>query len=52
MYRNARSSSAFKDTVKEFWERCKQLQMRFAPPPAHMVHASHRFAHTLTHNLA
>jgi hypothetical protein len=52
LVRNARSSSAFKDTVKEFWERCKQLQMRFAPPPAHMVHASHRFAHTLTHNLA
>ncbi|KAF2205138.1 hypothetical protein GQ43DRAFT_363051 [Delitschia confertaspora ATCC 74209] len=29
--RNARASTAFKETVKEFWKKCKQMQMQFAP---------------------
>jgi hypothetical protein len=29
--RNARNGTAFKETVKEFWQKCKQMQMQFAP---------------------
>ncbi|KAF2008848.1 ARM repeat-containing protein [Aaosphaeria arxii CBS 175.79] len=41
LMRNARSSSAFKETVKEFWQRCKHMQMQFAPQ---YMHPGHRFA--------
>ncbi|KAF2868410.1 armadillo-type protein [Massariosphaeria phaeospora] len=44
LMRNAKSSSAFKEVVKAFWQSCKQMQMQFAP---HMVHPGHRFAHGL-----
>ncbi|KAF2184720.1 ARM repeat-containing protein [Zopfia rhizophila CBS 207.26] len=35
LMRNARNSTAFKETVKEFWTRCKQIQIQFAA--AHMM---------------
>lgn len=41
MYRNAKSSMAFKEAVKTFWQACKQMQMQFAQP---MIHPGHRFA--------
>ena len=31
MYRNAKTSTGFKDTVKGFWQSCKQLQMQLQP---------------------
>lgn len=43
-FRNARSSTAFKETVKEFWTRCKQMQMQFAPQ---YMHLGHRFVHNI-----
>ncbi|KAL6704582.1 member of the karyopherin-beta [Coniothyrium glycines] len=36
MTRNAKYSTAFKDTIKGFWQSCKQLQMQLQP------HALHR----------
>ncbi|KAF2788585.1 hypothetical protein K505DRAFT_255178 [Melanomma pulvis-pyrius CBS 109.77] len=42
--RNAKSSSAFKESVKSFWQSCKQMQMQLAPP---QMHPGHRFAHGL-----
>ena len=42
IYRNAKSSSAFKEAIKTFWANCKQIQMQFAPQ---MMHPGHRFAH-------
>ncbi|KAF2263831.1 ARM repeat-containing protein [Lojkania enalia] len=41
LVRNARASTAFKETCKEFWQRCRQIQMQFAPQ---MMHPGHRFA--------
>jgi len=37
--RNMKHSNAFRDTVKSFWNSCKQLQMRLQP------NALHRFPH-------
>ncbi|KAH7348156.1 armadillo-type protein [Pyrenochaeta sp. MPI-SDFR-AT-0127] len=42
MTRSAKSSTAFKETVKAFWQSCKQLQMQLQPPT---MHPGHRFAH-------
>ncbi|KAF2474327.1 ARM repeat-containing protein [Lindgomyces ingoldianus] len=42
LMRNARASTAFKETVKDFWAKCKQIQMQFTPPQ--MMHPGHRFA--------
>ncbi|PSN71577.1 hypothetical protein BS50DRAFT_585056 [Corynespora cassiicola Philippines] len=39
--RNAKQTGAFKETVRVFWQNCKQLQMQLAP----QMHAGHRFAH-------
>jgi hypothetical protein len=33
--------SAFKETVKEFWQRCRQMQMQFAPQ---VMHPGHQYA--------
>lgn len=41
MYRNAKSSTPFKETVKAFWQSCKQLQMQLQPQ-------MHRFAQALS----
>ncbi|KAF2637658.1 ARM repeat-containing protein [Massarina eburnea CBS 473.64] len=38
--RNAKTSAAFKEAVKTFWQSCKQLHMQFAPQ---MMHHAHRF---------
>ncbi|ORY16085.1 armadillo-type protein [Clohesyomyces aquaticus] len=38
LVRNARSSMAFKQTVKDFWTKCKQMQMQFAPQTMHPGH--------------
>jgi len=42
MTRNAKSPAAFKDTVKGFWQSCKQLQMQLQPQA---INPAHRFAH-------
>ncbi|KAF2715077.1 ARM repeat-containing protein [Pleomassaria siparia CBS 279.74] len=42
--RNAKSSSAFKEAIKTFWQACKQIQMQFAQP---IMHPGHRFAHRI-----
>ncbi|KAF2731242.1 ARM repeat-containing protein [Polyplosphaeria fusca] len=41
--RNARNSTAFKETVKEFYQRCKVMHMQFAPP----MHPGHRYAQSI-----
>jgi hypothetical protein len=41
MTRNARSGAAFKETVKAFWQTCKQLQMQLQPQA---MNPAHRFA--------
>ncbi|PVI02736.1 ARM repeat-containing protein [Periconia macrospinosa] len=41
LMRNAKSTNAFKEAVKPFWQSCKQLHMQFAPQTAH--HHAHRF---------
>ncbi|KAF2678963.1 hypothetical protein K458DRAFT_315514 [Lentithecium fluviatile CBS 122367] len=40
MMRNAKNSNAFKESVKSFYQSCKQLQMQFAPE---VMHHAHRF---------
>ncbi|KAF1850945.1 ARM repeat-containing protein [Cucurbitaria berberidis CBS 394.84] len=45
MMRNAKSSPAFKETVRPFWQSCKQLQMQLQPQT---MHPGHRFAHGLS----
>ncbi|KAJ4311563.1 member of the karyopherin-beta [Neodidymelliopsis sp. IMI 364377] len=40
--RNAKSSTGFKDTIKGFWQSCKQLQMQMQPQMMHQGHG--RFA--------
>ncbi|KAJ4367041.1 member of the karyopherin-beta [Neocucurbitaria cava] len=45
MTRNAKNSMAFKETVKAFWQSCKQLQMQLQPQT---MHPGHRFAHALS----
>jgi len=35
MYRNAKNSNTFKETVKTFWQSCKQLQMQLQPQTIH-----------------
>ncbi|KAF1839035.1 hypothetical protein BDW02DRAFT_564370 [Decorospora gaudefroyi] len=42
MFRNAKNGTAFKDTVKAFWQSCKQLQMQLQPQT---MNPAHRFAH-------
>ncbi|KAI4654642.1 uncharacterized protein J4E79_008516 [Alternaria viburni] len=42
MTRNARNGAAFKDSVKAFWQTCKQLQMQLQPQT---MNPAHRFAH-------
>ncbi|KAF1947052.1 hypothetical protein EJ02DRAFT_334677 [Clathrospora elynae] len=42
MIRNAKSSLAFKESVKAFWQSCKQLQMQLQPQT---MNPAHRFAH-------
>lgn len=37
MIRNSKHSNAFRETIKSFWQSCKQLQMQLQP------HALHRF---------
>ncbi|RMZ73248.1 importin 13 [Pyrenophora seminiperda CCB06] len=41
MVRNAKTPAAFKDTVKGFWQSCKQLQMQLQPQT---MNPAHRFA--------
>ncbi|CAA9958194.1 importin 13 [Pyrenophora teres f. maculata] len=42
MTRNAKSTTAFKDTIKGFWQSCKQLQMQLQPQA---INPAHRFAY-------
>lgn len=43
--RNAKNSGTFKETVKTFWQSCKQLQMQLQPQA---MHPGHRFPHGIT----
>ncbi|KAF2272321.1 ARM repeat-containing protein [Westerdykella ornata] len=45
MMRNAKAATAFKETVKAFWDHCKVLQMQFNP---RTIHPGHRFAHGIS----
>lgn len=47
MTRNAKSSMAFKETVKAFWQACKQLQMQLQPSAQMMT--PHQFIHGVHH---
>jgi len=40
--RNAKNSNTFKETVKTFWQSCKQLQMQLQPQT---IHGGGSFAH-------
>ncbi|KAL6164616.1 member of the karyopherin-beta [Exserohilum turcicum] len=46
MSRNAKNSVAFKDTIKAFWQSCKQLQMQLQPQT---MNPAHRFTHGYPH---
>ncbi|KAF2106783.1 armadillo-type protein [Lophiotrema nucula] len=51
LIRNARNSTAFKESVKEFWQRCKQIQMQLAPQMLHPGHPAHFQALAAAHGL-
>jgi hypothetical protein len=41
MYRNAKTTMGFKETVKTFWQSCKQLQMQLQPQMMHGHHSAY-----------